>query len=217
MAGPSSCYQVGFGENILVVGSTNVGKSHFLETLLSNPHMWTGPIHKIVYCYGIENATVEHFAKNRPDIILHKGVPDLSEPRQMFDPTQNNVLCFDDLQAELESNKQFTSFLSRASHHCNCTTIVIGHNLFSNLSERKMQTPHYNQLCLFSNRRCSHQIATISRQLSLDPKLVLEAYKKFCSEKHGFLIIDLREETPPEFSLISNVFCDKNQPSYVYF
>ena len=213
----NSCWKLKFGESLLVVGSTNVGKSVFVERLLATPQLWEGKADNIMYCYAIENETAKRLSEKNSNIILHKGVPEnLGNPRQLFPQGGNSILIFDDLQTQLESSRDYTQLLSVGNHHCGIFTICIGHSLFAESKERRLQCPHYSQICLMQNRRCFHQIANLARQLGQNPALVQAAYKDACSQRFGYLILDVRNETPPELSVITNVFCEKNSPCYVY-
>ena len=207
-----------FPENFLICGSSGSGKSTFLENLLATPSIWTGPIDKVIYCYGIQTSTVENFAKHRPDISLIQGLPrNLSQPREMFSPQQNNVLVFDDLSSETQNCRDFTNMLIRGSRHCNCTMISLEHFLLADSRERRLQSPHWHQMCLFKNQRCAHQIAAVARQSAIaHPKLIQKAYAEATAVPHGYLILDFRNETPAEMRLITNVFSEKGIPPSVW-
>lgn len=219
---PSPLYypwKMSIPENFLICGSSGSGKSTFLEKLLATPKIWSaGRPDKVLYCYGIYTANVENFAKNRPDISLIQGVPrNLSQPMEMFSPSQNNILIFDDLSSETQNNRDFTNMLIRGSRHCNCTLISLEHFLLSDSKERRLQSPHWHEVCLFKNQRCSHQIAALARQSDIaDPKLVQKAYSEATAPAHGYLILDFRNKTPPELRLISNVFSENNCPPVVW-
>ena len=213
-------WKMSLPENFLICGSSGSGKSTFLEKLISTPSIWSkGPLQNVLYCYGIYTPTVEKFAKNRPEISLIQGIPrNLSQPQEMFSPSQNNILIFDDLSSQTQNSHDFTNMLIRGSRHCNCTLISLEHFLLSDSKERRLQSPHWHQICLFKNQRCAHQIASLAKQSAIaDPKLVQKAYFEATTPAHGYLILDFRNETPPEMRLISNVFSENSSPPVVWW
>ena len=114
-------------QNVLVVGSSGTGKSTFVEKLISTPDAWETPIDNIFYCYGILSDTVEKLAREMPHITLIEGLPrNLASPREIFSPNKANLLICDDLSTESQASKDFTNFMIRGSHHCNCCLISIG-------------------------------------------------------------------------------------------
>ena len=62
-----------------------------------------------------------------------------------------------------------------------------------------------------------HQITTLAHQASIaDINTVKFAYKDAVSRPFGYLIMDFRNETPSELRLITNVFHENGNPTYVY-
>lgn len=132
---------------ILRIGS---GKTTFVETLLSNPKLWSKSLDKIIYCYGIETDNIKKLTISHPEIVLFDGLPrNLDRPLDIFSPQQNNVIFFDDLSSETQNSKLFTDLMTKGSHHCNCALISLEHFLFSEAKERRKQTHHWHQIILF--------------------------------------------------------------------
>ena len=205
-------------QNVLIVGSSGTGKSTFVERLLTTPDAWETPIDNFMYCYGIYSETVKKIAHDLPHITLVEGLPrNLASPFEIFSPRKCNVLVCDDLSTESQASKEFTNFMMRGSHHCNCCLISIEHFLFSQAKERRLQSPHWHQCVLFKNQRSMHQITTLARQASIaDLKTVQYAYNDAISKPFGYLILDFRNETPTQFRLITNVFHENQEPCYIY-
>ena len=91
--------------NILIVGPSGCGKSCFVEKLIQTPEIWSKPINKIWYCYGIYTINVENIAKNFPHITLIDGLPrNLDNPLEIFNPKDNNLIIFDDLSNQTQKN-----------------------------------------------------------------------------------------------------------------
>lgn len=105
-------------ESICICGASGSGKSTFVLKLLNTPEAWTKyPDGKILYCYGVHSKTVEEIAEKYPQIQLHSGLPDLSNPHDTFDPKYVNCLIADDLSSDTQSSPMWTNFLIRGGHH----------------------------------------------------------------------------------------------------
>lgn len=69
-----------------------------------------------------------------------------------------------------------------------------------------MQSHHWNQYVLFKNQRAAHQITTLAKQVGKDVQLMKFAYQDaVMSQPFGYLIVDLRLDTIPQMSLLTNV------------
>ena len=205
-------------QNVLICGSSGSGKSRFLEKLIDTPAIWEKPMQKIIYCYGIHNSTVDYFAQHHPEVILNEGLPrNLSNPHEIFSPQQTNLLLVDDLSTETQSSRDFTNFMIRSSHHCNCCLISVEHFLYGDSKERRLQSPHWHQCILFKNQRSMHQIGILAKQSSIaDTKTIKYAYSDATQKPYGYLIMDFRNETPEQLRLMSNVFSENGEPPFSY-
>ena len=210
-------WQMSCPQNVLICGSSGTGKSTFVEKLISTPQLWEKPPDKIVYCYGIQSSTVNFLSQHRPEVMLIEGLPrNLSTPQEMFSPHQNNLLLVDDLSTETQNSRDFTNFMIRSSHHCNCCLVSIEHFLYGDSKERRLQSPHWHQYILFKNQRSLHQIRLLARQTSLDADKVEFAYSDATSNPYGYLVMDFRKDTVPEMRLLTNVMHEHGGPCYVY-
>jgi adenylate kinase family enzyme len=211
-------WQVSIPSNILICGSSNCGKSTFAEKLLATPGIWETQPENIMYCYGIQSENVNRIAKNFPQVVLHEGVPrNLDNPLQIFSPAKNNVLFFDDLSTESQSSPAVTNFMTRGAHHTRTAYICLDHHLFGTGSERRKQSHHWHITVLFRNPRSMHQIANLSRQISVaKPKMVQWAYRDATSKPYGYLALDFRNETPDVLRVVTNVLQENGNPLYAY-
>ena len=211
-------WQFSWPSNNNIVGGSNSGKSTWVEMALQKPEIFERKVDKIYYYYGINSTSLRNIMMNFPDVIAIEGIPrNFENPLQIFSPSKNNLVIFDDLSSETQNSPDFTNFLVRGTHHANCCLISCEHFLFSDAKERRRQTPHWHQIILFQNKRCMHQIATLARQTSVgSPQLVQFAYKDATSRPYGYLVMDFRNDTPEEMRLLTNVLGENGDPTYVY-
>ena len=88
-----------------------------------------------------------------------------------------------------------------------------------NISYATMQVTSFNQPLSPSlqNPRDASTILTFARQFSpLDPKSLVNVYKHATKNPYSYLLIDLAQDTPEEFRLISNIFYENNQDFLIY-
>ena len=140
----------------------------------------------------------------------------LENPLSHFSTNKRNLFILDDLQQETCSNPVFTQFLIRGTHHCNVCLINVTHNIFPDAKEARKQATQYHTCILFKNKRSTHQIATLARQTGFSPKTVINAYRDSCLLPFSHLILDMRNGTPNELSILSNVHAEHNKPAYCY-
>ena len=72
---------------------------------------------------------------------------------------------------------------------------------------------HY--LVLFKNPRDVTQIATLARQMYVGrSKFLVEVFNKATTKPFGYLLIDLKADTPQDIRVRTNIFPDER--NYVY-
>lgn len=215
----TSVWNFSIPSNNLVCGPSNCGKTTFVERVLENKDMWSKPIDNLYYCYGIATDNLKTIGQKFPGAVLMEGIPrNLSQPREIFQPSKNNVLILDDLSMESQNSPDITNFMVKGSHHTNTCFLSLEHFLFAdNAKERRKQAPHWHQMVLFRNKRALHQIGTLARQCSLgDAKSIQWAFGDATENPYSYLIIDMRDDTPSDFRFVTNVFCDNNEPTCIY-
>ena len=73
---------------------------------------------------------------------------------------------------------------------------------------------HY--IILLKNPRDSQQIATLARQIyPADWRFLVEAYEEATSEPHGYLVLDLKPDTPDMLRIRTAIFPHESQIVYI--
>lgn len=87
---------------------------------------------------------------------------------------------------------------------------------FSECKERRRQFYNWHVIVLFRNKTGMHQIKTVAGRANIDPKTIQWAFKDATKNPYGYLILDLRPDTPEELQILSNVLHEDDSPTYVY-
>jgi hypothetical protein len=194
----------------LVSGATQSGKSEWIFRLLTSISSRNCKNNKIepqpqniLYCYSEEQpALFERYRQAEVKIKFHKGLP---PPIEEFSPAVRNLLVLDDLMQETGS--AISALFTRGSHHRNLSIILVTQNLFHQSKEFRTISLNSSYLVIFKNPRDNTQIEHLARQMF--PKrsmIVQDAFHRATQRPYGYLLVDLKQSTPDEARLRTNIF-----------
>lgn len=188
----------------IIAGPSHCGKTYFVKRLIDNVALIDPIPNKIFYCYS----------EWQPLFSSFKGVQfirDIDELQRLLDMRQKGssdmsrlLVIFDDLMHESSNfiEKCFTKY----SHHNNMSVIFITQNIF----QKNMRTMSLNAsyIFIFKNPRDIKQISYLSRQMypSSQSGFLEEAYKDATTQPHGYLMLDLKQNTEDFLRVRSNIF-----------
>ena len=131
-----------------------------------------------------------------------EGVPD-----DFHFVENNSVVVLDDLMEEARQCSQVTALFTKVSHHKNVFVIYITQNFFNQSKEEITRRRNCQYIVLFKNPADTRQIQIIGGQMFPEQvRLLPAAYKDAVSVKpHGYLMLDIRQETPEALRLGTNV------------
>lgn len=143
-------------------------------------------------------------------IEFHEGLPKNSDYES--DPCPK-LLILDDLMHESNS-KSIISLFTKGCHHRNLSVIFISQNIFhKGLREISLNSSY---IVFFKNPRDSSSIRYLARQIYPEKsKYVIESYVDATSKPYGYLLIDLKQSTPSEYRLRTDIFPDQFQIFYL--
>jgi hypothetical protein len=145
-------------------------------------------------------------------VNMVQGLPDLNEMKE--NTTNPKFLVLDDLMQEMKTGKNLVQLFTRGSHHWNMSVLHIVQNLFFEGLRTSRVNAQY--IILMKNPSDQLQASTLAKQLYPGKaKFFMEAYQDACSESHGYLFIDLSQDTPDHMRLQSHVFPGELQTLYV--
>lgn len=113
---------------------------------------------------------------------------------------------------ETGNSKELTNLVMHGCHHKNMSLIHIQQNLFSKGKENRNAGLNSHYICLFSNPRDRAQVSHLACQMYPGcAKFLQEAYTDACSQPYGYLFLDLKQETPEQFRVRTNIFPNQVQ------
>ena len=199
----------------LISGPTCCGKSQFVKSLLEyGEEMIDGAPENIIWCYGIYQSAYDEMQTCIPNIHFVEGVPVNLE--SMINPSIRNLVVIDDLMQEVSNCPRITSLFTKGCHHRNLSVIFILQNIFHRGKELRDMSLNCHYLVLFKSPRDSSQVTHLAKQMFPGhSKYMLESFQDATSRPYGYLLCDLKPQTPIDFRLRANIFPGETQYAYV--
>ena len=189
----------------VISGSTGSGQSVFVRRFVHNiRHMMTPIPDRILWWYG-EYQTLYGTVDG---VDFQQGLPDLDK----LDPREKHLIILDDL---IDESDQRVASLFMKSHHRNISVMYIVQNLFHRGKHHRTISLNAHYMVLFKNLTDVSQIMALAHQMYHQrKKYFLEAYTAATAQPHGYLVIDMKQETPGILRLRSNIFPGEKEIAY---
>lgn len=188
----------------VIAGPTGSGKTYFVTRLLGHIQtMMDPPPEKVLWSYGEWQPL---YATIR-GVDFVEGLPDVKtlKPR--------TLVIIDDLMTETDD--RVTKLFTKTSHHRDVSIIYIVQNLFSKNKENRTISLNAQYMVLFKNPRDASQITHLAKQMYPGHiKYMQEAFGDATSESYGYMLVDLKQDTPEHMRLRTHIFPGETQ--YVY-
>lgn len=160
---------------------------------------------RIIWCYGIYQPAYDEILKSLPNNNFIKGVS--SDLESMLDPSIRNIVVLDDLMQELSNDQQITSLFTKGCHHRNLSVIFIIQNIFHRGNELRDMSLNCHYLVWFKSPRDSSEITHLAEQMFPGhTKFMQESFQDATKKPYGYLLCNLKPETPNDFCLRINIF-----------
>ena len=112
----------------------------------------------------------------------------------------------DDLMDEAKVHPGVTALFTKLVHHRKLFVINITQNFFMNSKETRTHRLNTQYVAMFKNPSDVTQIQVIGRQMYPNNFKFLAEVNRGCTKcAHGYLFIDLRQETPEDYRVRSNI------------
>ena len=173
------------------------GKSTLARKILENAQsLFTTPPEFIVYCYNewlpmLKDMKVALGTK----FISHAGIP-TREDMEKWSDGRHFIIVLDDLQQDVQNNKDAAEMFTVGSHHKNFTLIYMCHNIFGRGKFSRLINLNSHYMILFRNNRDTQQVQTLGRQIfGANIKYFMDAYSKATSKEWGYLVVNIHPKT----------------------
>jgi G:T-mismatch repair DNA endonuclease (very short patch repair protein) len=198
---PATCFQK-FGEQVSEARRAGDGNSSYGKTVMMSPIP-----DRILWCYGEYQPLYETIR----GVEFRAGLPILDT----LDPEQRNLIIIDDLMDE--TDQRMASLFTKKSHHRNISVMYIVQNLFHKGKYHRTISLNAHYMVLFKNSRDVSHIYSIAQQMfPRNTTYMLQAFAAATSEKpHGYLLIDMKQQTVDRLRLRSHIFPGEKQTVYL--
>ena len=178
-----------------VAGPSQCGKTQFVFDLLSNLNSTISHgVNRIQYCYSVWQNSYDELKNKLENIDFIEGLPSVDDFRNLKDV----IVILDDLMSECVENQKIVHLFTVGSHHNRISVIYLTQNIFNKGKYSRTLSLNSNYIIIFRNPRDPSQISCLARQIfPNNVKYFNEAFNDAVnSQLYGFLIVDLKQETP---------------------
>ena len=194
----------------IVSGCSGSGKTTWVHKLLLNRgDMIDREIDKVYMFYSEEQPNL--FQKMRSDGVVHEfilGIPTMDFVRDITATNMNILIIIDDNMKNVDEDMSelFTTF-----RHRNASLLFLTQNLFQQNRDYRTMSLNANYITIMKNPRDSSQIMSFAKQFSPgNTRFVVDAFRNATTNKaHSYVLFDLRQETPDNVRMRTNIFPDE--------
>lgn len=192
----------------IVAGPSGSGKSHFVSHFIKYiKDMCDTTFSSINWHYGAGGG-VGNTSESKVNYI--EGLPNLED----YDGKEPILVIIDDMMRE--ANNTVVDLFTKGCHHRNLSVFFITQNIFHQGRGQRDISLNAHYLVCFKNPRDRVQIKCLARQIYPEnPRFIEEAYNDATSKPHAYLLIDLKQATPDDMRIRSNIFPD-DAKNFVY-
>lgn len=191
-----------------IAGPTGAGKTVFMLEVIKHRNVLIHPnVEKVYWCYGEWQKGYESLASSH-GIEFIEGLPSES----LLQEKCRKLFVIDDLMHE--AGQEIEKIYVKQSHHTDSSCVCLVQNIFQKNLRTCTLNSHY--LVVFKNPRDKTQVNHLARQMYPgNVKFLQMAYSDATSEPHGYLLLDLRQETDESARVRTHILPGERQ--YVYF
>lgn len=192
----------------MIAGSTGSGKTFLTRNILS---CWKDSFYgieddilKVYWCYGQYQDLYNEPIGSDVNVVYRKGLISSEE----IETIRPHLIVIDDLMNELSNSLELSNLFTKYSHHLNVSVIFILQNFYVKGNEIRNISLNSHYIALMKNVRDKRQVQILGRQLYPEKskyQQFISAYEKATSKEYGYLLIDLKTNTPEKYRLRSRV------------
>ena len=194
--------------SLFLAGPSQCGKSTLLNLILADENLFHHKFERIYWYYGQMN---DDLCENVNNYILREGLPD-----SFADIEPYSCIVLDDLMEEAKNHAGVTGLFTKLVHHKKLFVVMLTQNFFQK-GETRTRRLNAQYMIIFKNPSDATQIATIGRQMyPQDPKFLPAVFKSATARPHGYIFIDLRQETLEEHSIRTGILANDGLNMMIY-
>ena len=134
------------------------------------------------------------------------GIPDYLDD-QHISASKRNILVFDDLMTEAKCDQRVADLFTKGSHHRNISIVYLTQNLFPQGKACRDISLNTKYMVLFNNSIDRQQVANLARRIYPSTStLFMKQCEQATSHPYGYLMIDLKSDTPEKDRLHTEIF-----------
>ncbi|EGT43874.1 hypothetical protein CAEBREN_02747 [Caenorhabditis brenneri] len=188
---------------ILIVGPSGQGKSTLARKIVEDRNKIFDAQSKICIWYYDTFESVPDSMKNRKDVILREGLPDLEELKKY--KKDQAMVVIDDLMTKLDQNSGMERLVSVLAHHYNMTVMFLLHTIFYSKVIRNLRL-QASYIILFKNNADKSSVRCLGSQLLPGAcNTFLAIYNDATSQPYTYLLVDLHKGCPDKIRYRDNI------------
>ena len=161
---------------------------------------------KIWWCYDI----YQPLYRTVNGVEFVQGLPDFDA----LDPAEKHLIIINDQMDDVD--QRVTNLFTKYSHHRNLSVMLIVQNLFNINKYHRTISLNTHYMVLFKNPREMSQIMALAHQMyPRRTEFFLEAFARATARHHGYMVIDMKQNTPDILRLRAFIFPGEEQKAYV--
>ena len=191
----------------VISGPTGSGKTVLLRSILANWKHVVNNLDKrdnieVLWCYGEFQELYKTPIASTVKVTYVEGLPSEEEIRGGgFD-----IIVVDDLMYETGEDKRLANMFTKGSHHVGYSLFYVVQNFFHRSKQMRTITLNAHYVILMKSRRDLNQIMHFGRQIfPTKPNFLLQVYNDATTSTYGYLLVDLRPETPEDLRLRTSI------------
>ena len=112
-------------------------------------------------------------------------------------------------------SKEVCNLFTKGSHHRNISVILITQNLFHQAKYCRDISLNAKYIVLLKNTRDKNQFTHLGHQVYPEDSAGLyKAYLEATTKPHGYLVLDLSQDTDDRLRFRNNIFADEVPPAF---
>ena len=194
---------------VLIVGPTGSGKTCLTSNLLEYGKELFKPIHPSFTLLIYEEWQKSYDSMQAKGLVnlAMKGFPDIEYLKELLQEHKDiggTFLVIDDQMQNIDQN--IVNIFTIYSHHYNVTCILLTQSLFLSNKEYRTISLNSHYIILMKNTRDSSSVTQLAKQTHpFQTRYVTDSYIDATKNPYSYLLFDLRQETPNEIRLRTNV------------